>query len=409
MKLKALISSLILSSALCALANAQTYEKSLENGMDSAILDAFKDAVSSSAIDDISKVSLNDVKGALSSIRVDGANLVVAFDDDRLSSLLTSKGIASWSGLTDPVLVWLANVNEDGLTVMGGDNEYEFAKALNEASAKNSYNLMFPLMDLTDMQEVSAQTILSHSDAQLVRASGRYDAKYFVAGAVEFNSEDSEYTVKWNAYDAEGNSLGSGASEGQLEDVTAAMSRQVAKVLMQNKPQNTVSKTSADEVESITAVESDGSIALGPVAGGVRVLITNIENVADYPKIQRTLITYGYEADIAVLGYSKSGVVFLIPTGSSPAILDGTLNHASEFTKVSDWVYSFNRSKGAVRNDSNLGTVSKKSTSTVTSDLNGFGGKAYTQETVTTTVTVEETYEDGAKTQSSGAEIVTLQ
>ena len=267
MKLNALLKGLILSVAVSASAHAQLIEKTLENGIDAAILDAFKDAVSSSAIDDISSISLTDVKGALNSIKIDGANLIVDFDDEKISSLLNNKGIASWSGLSDPVLVWLANVNEEGMTVMGGDNEFEFAKALNSASNLNSYNLMFPIMDLTDMQEVSAQTILSHSDSQLVKASKRYDAKYFVAGAVEYNAETETYSVKWNAYSGEGNILGSGSLEGDLDLVTQNMSREVAKVLMMNKPQNTVSKTSADEVEAITSIQSDGSITLGPVAG----------------------------------------------------------------------------------------------------------------------------------------------
>lgn len=242
MKLNALLKGLILSVAVSASAHAQLIEKTLENGIDAAILDAFKDAVSSSAIDDISSISLTDVKGALNSIKIDGANLIVDFDDEKISSLLNNKGIASWSGLSDPVLVWLANVNEEGMTVMGGDNEFEFAKALNSASNLNSYNLMFPIMDLTDMQEVSAQTILSHSDSQLVKASKRYDAKYFVAGAVEYNAETETYSVKWNAYSGEGNILGSGSLEGDLDLVTQNMSREVAKVLMMNKPQNTVSK-----------------------------------------------------------------------------------------------------------------------------------------------------------------------
>ena len=86
-----------------------------------------------------------------------------------------------------------------------------------------------------NMQEVSAQTILSHSDSQLVKASKRYDAKYFVAGAVEYNAETETYSVKWNAYSGEGNILGSGSLEGDLDLVTQNMSREVAKVLMMKR------------------------------------------------------------------------------------------------------------------------------------------------------------------------------
>lgn len=63
-------------------------------------------------------------------------------------------------------------------------------------------------------------------------------------------------------------------------------------------------------------------------------MFTGVDNVSDYPKINKILISYGYEADISVLGYNSQGVIFLIPTGSSPSILDGTLAHAGEFTKL---------------------------------------------------------------------------
>ncbi len=109
-----------------------------------------------------------------------------------------------------------------------------FAVALNQASNKNNYYPMFPVMDLDDVEKVNAQTIyliqidFSHSIKE------RYDAKYFVAGAIEKNSGDNTYAVKWNAYDDEGKSLGNGQTQGTLEETSTSMSRDVAKVLMQN-------------------------------------------------------------------------------------------------------------------------------------------------------------------------------
>ncbi|MGN0894147.1 MAG: hypothetical protein ACI4ND_04035, partial [Succinivibrio sp.] len=100
-------------------------------------------------------------------------------------------------------------------------------------------------------------------------------------------------------------------------------------------------------------------------------------------------ITYGYEADITVLGYSENGVVILIPTGSAPEILDGTLSHAGEFTKTADWTYRFNRSEGAVSRDPSIGTVST-TVNRVKTNLNDYEGKAYSRETVNTKIEVTE-------------------
>ena len=246
---------------------------------------------------------------------------------------------------------------------------------------------MFPVMDLDDVQNVNAQTILSHSDKILATASKRYNAKYFVAGAIE--GSDDSYAVKWNAYDEAGKALGSGQCSGTLADTTSQMSREVAKVLMQNiDPQANQSQTSADEVQDLTQTSTGGEIYLGPTKGGVIVQLNGVDNVADYPRIKRILITYGYEADIEVLGYNNDGVIFMIPTGSNPAILDGTLAHAGEFTKVADWTYNFNKSNGVVSAGNSIGTVERSNSQRVTSNLNGYGGKAYTTHKVDKTVEV---------------------
>ncbi|MDY6470726.1 MAG: DUF2066 domain-containing protein, partial [Succinivibrio dextrinosolvens] len=278
-----------------------------------------------------------------------------------------------------------------------GDGEAEFVKKLQGAASQNRFNIMFPVMDLDDVQQVNSQTIVSHSDELIAKASKRYDAKYFVSGVMERDSANNGYSVKWNLCDADGKSLGSGANSGDADTATSQMSAQIAQVLMNSSNTgNTAAPaapvaTSANEADTITPVTDDGSIALGPVKGGVRVLITDIENVADYPRIKRILITYGYESDIQVLGYNSEGVIFLIPTGSSPAILDGTFTHASEFTKVAPWTYRFNESKGAAKPADNVGSVTTTTTQRVTSSINNYGNEAYTKETVKQTVEVTTT------------------
>lgn len=385
MKLKTLLATSVLMSAQ-AMAT-QTFVKPLDDGMDQAILESFNDAISSSAIDEVNGIGLDKIKNAIATLRINNNQFEITFDDNKLKSLLSANGIAQWSGLSDPVLVWLAHVSEEGTNVVTGDGVDPFAVALNEASNKNSYDLMFPVMDLDDVQNVNAQTILSHSDKILATASKRYNAKYFVAGAIE--GSDDSYAVKWNAYDEAGKALGSGQCSGTLADTTSQMSREVAKVLMQNiDPQANQSQTSADEVQDLTQTSTGGEIYLGPTKGGVIVQLNGVDNVADYPRIKRILITYGYEADIEVLGYNNDGVIFMIPTGSNPAILDGTLAHAGEFTKVADWTYNFNKSNGVVSAGNSIGTVERSNSQRVTSNLNGYGGKAYTTHKVDKTVEV---------------------
>ncbi len=79
------------------------FEKPVSDGMDKAILNSFREATASSAIDDTSKISLDEIKSAVSSLRINNDNFEISFDEGKLKNLLSSQGIASWNGLSDPV------------------------------------------------------------------------------------------------------------------------------------------------------------------------------------------------------------------------------------------------------------------------------------------------------------------
>ncbi len=120
-------------------------------------------------------------------------------------------------------------------------------------------------------------------------------------------------------------------------------------------------------------------------------MFTGVDNVSDYPKINKdSNLDNGYEADIFCIPLLTihRALLLLIPTGSSPSILDGTLAHAGEFTKVGDWIYKFNKSSGVASAGNGVGTVTRTTTNRVTSNMNGYGGEAYTKKTVKRTVEV---------------------
>lgn len=399
MKIITLIGAAMLS---CGANATEIFETPLDNGMDNAIVKAFSDATSANVTDPSHSLSLEDIRTTIETISINGNNLSVSFNDEKIQNLLSSKGIGVWNGEAGTIVAWIADLSASDSPLLSGDGNVEFVNKLQNFAQQNKLNIMFPVMDLDDVQQVNSQTIVSHSDELIANASKRYDAKYFVSGVMERDSSNDSYSVKWNLCDAQGKSLGSGANSGDADTASSQMSSQIAQVLMNSansaaQSSSAPQATSANEAETITPVNTDGSIELGPVKGGVRVMITDIQNVADYPRIKRILITYGYESDIQVLGYNSEGVIFLIPTGSSPAILDGTFTHASEFTKVAPWTYRFNESKGAAKPAANVGSVTTTTSQRVTSSINNFGNEAYTRETVKETVEVTTTAPAPAK------------
>ncbi|MGN0903349.1 MAG: DUF2066 domain-containing protein, partial [Succinivibrio sp.] len=129
-----------------------TIVKPVEMGFDNAVMSAFHEAALKSAVDSTDSLGLEQVKNVVSNVKIQGEDLVITFSDEKLVSLLNNAGIATWSGLEAPVLVWFASVSDNDISVLSGDGSSEFATALNVASNANSYNLLFPLMDLDDSQ-----------------------------------------------------------------------------------------------------------------------------------------------------------------------------------------------------------------------------------------------------------------
>ena len=392
---------LLAAIAMTSSANAAvTVQKDVSIGMDAAIVEAFNEVASKQAIDDTGILQLDRVKDAVSSVKLNGENFEITFDENKINSVLRDSGIACWSGLSEPVLVWMTDVSSDESSIISADSTSTVMKSLIDDANASQYNLLFPLMDLDDIQNVNEQTILSHSDKILAKASSRYGVKFFISAALEKNEDVQQVTFKWNVFDDQGKILGNGENTGTTEEISKAATKEIAKVLMNNTIESQTDQnstviplTSADEQQNASDVAQEEDLSLGPVKGGVRVLFTGIDNVADYPAISKTLVMYGYESDVNVLAYQDSGVVFMIPTGSSPLILDGTLSHAGEFTKIAPWTYKYNKSHGSVvSSDTQTGTVSKRTEQIITTDIDKYNGQAYTTSTVqrTTEITQEE-------------------
>ena len=155
---------------------------------------------------------------------------------------------------------------------------------------------------------------------------------FFIVGLLN-QSESGLQEVKWEVLDNKAKSLDSNISNG--ENISKDMAAGIADTLMKNT-QNT------------DAADAKDYFTLGAGADFVRILITNVQNVADYDKIIDILVTYGYPANSPIVARTAEGIIVEIQTGASVDILDGTLAHSGDFTKTASWTYTFNKSSGAV-------------------------------------------------------------
>ncbi|MDY6322514.1 MAG: DUF2066 domain-containing protein [Succinivibrio sp.] len=344
MMMRGLIPMFMAAAACAALAdeNPLDLQAPLSGGIDSAIVSGYEQAAASMALDKAAAASAAEAGRALESISIDGDTLNLRFDSQKLSQLLSSKGSATWSGLKDPVLVWLAHVS-DG-SIVAGNSADAFAVALSNAASKARYSLMFPVMDLDDVQAVNAQAILGQNDEALAKGSKRYAPAFFISGAVK--DDGGQLSFKWTVCDDAGRRLGAAENSGTLDETAQQAAAAIAHVLMDNVSAADAQSASGKREGEATPASAGDSLALGPDKDKVRILITGADNISDLSAVRSSLITFGYEASAHSVAWTENGVIFEVPTSASPAILDGTLSHSGTFSKTGDWTYRLNRSAG---------------------------------------------------------------
>lgn len=290
-------------------------------------------------------LSVEQIAPAIRGIDTDEmGNLVVRFSVPVTERLLKQKGALAWQGLSNPVLVWMvgldgtSNVNE--LTMVSGQNLSPFAQAILQSAPEYKYRLMFPILDLEDMQKVSVNTVLDHQYEALAKASERYGADYFIAAAISSVPNESGVTLKWNLYNRDGIAIANSSLSGVMDEVASLGAGDIARALMtfqKNLDQ------SATEQNQLTANNVDIDM-LGPGEGFVRMRVGNIRTLQDINGVRRAFTSYGFDGDTRVIGYSDGQFVIEIATNSNPTNIEGTLRHGGDFTYLGPWTFNFRHS-----------------------------------------------------------------
>ena len=339
---------------------------SLDHGADAAFTSAFAELMTRLSAGAYVPTA-EEAASALTAAEIADGQLKLVFSNERINELLSSQGVAEWTGLNSPVIVWMADYALDSSTLVSGEHMSAFASALNTQAADYNLRLMYPLMDLDDVTQVNESTVLSHNDQQLAAASARYGADYILAAAVTPAAE--MVTVNWNLLDKNGSAVGNASLQGPSDEVAQMMAGDLARTLANYHGTSAVQSNGQDaagdaQTPVLAAADSVDPFALGPYQGLVRVRISGVECLKDLDDIKRTLIIYGYEDSVAVTAMEGSEVIMAVPSNGDPAILDGTMARARDFTKEGPWTYRFLKSGGAAAAAPEAGTLGPRSSRT---------------------------------------------
>lgn len=112
--------------------------------------------------------------------------LNIVFESTDVKRLLRKSGVAFWGEKRPLILVWLAVTDDKHTTaIIGSETPGDILDAINEQSQKFALPLIFPMMDVADMSQVSTEEVVSMAIPALKQAGKRYAPNAYLVGKVE--------------------------------------------------------------------------------------------------------------------------------------------------------------------------------------------------------------------------------
>lgn len=340
-KLSGLSAALFSFTALAAYAAPQAGASfyadglSLSDGIDSAVMSAFVSAGRESGVMPGVEVKVNsdDAFLAVKSLRLSAGKLYVELDKDKVVKILQKNGTPVWQGLSDPIIVWL--YEGDGVNGgFAGDTLSSFADSFLKSADSNKFRLMFPLLDLEDIQNVSLATLEQSDNRALSAASGRYGSAFAIAALVR-HLPDGRVNVNCKLLNKDGQVIYEHTAEGGEKELADNEAQAIAAAL--NSVLGSTDGTFAD-------YDAGG---LGAHKEFVRLKIYGLNNLNDWTAFARELSGIGIEGNISCFAVEPDGGVIVdVYTNLSAETLDGSLEHSSEFSKEDLFSYRYNLSTG---------------------------------------------------------------
>lgn len=220
--------------------------------------------------------------------------LSINFDSSAVAGLIRSAQLPMWGSNRPNSVVWIA-LSESGQRSLVGsgtdsDSGAELVAALRRAAERRGLPIVFPLLDLTDVAQVSPAVVWGRLADVVVPASQRYDADVVVMGRVERTA--SGYNGSWRyQLDTE---EGSARSTGRDAQVTA----------------NVLIDDLANMLASRFAV-LDRSLRV------VRANVSGVNGAGDYGRLMRYLSSHQAFERVALQKMVPSGVTIALATRSS--------------------------------------------------------------------------------------------
>ena len=363
-------------SQITPYAKAHSVTVDITSKVDTAFVEGFNSYLQENSTSKDTFYDINQLDNLVKSAYINGNKLNVTFDESLLHDFMQDRNIVKIKTIDEPILVWLTKVYDNQATIVTDTNDTSLTYNLTEISNKHNLRLMFPLMDLDDVQLVSSNTILSHNNKALASASSRYGSNYYIAGALGYDATD--VLAKFNLFYKDGNLLMSKSYSSfdahslndAIKDIKIAIAKDLSQKSIDDKKDalnSTIDTSDNESLEPVDKVLLDEKL-LGPSRDFVRFKIANVSSLADIAKIKQLFITYGYDDNAKIVRIEDGALIVELASHANPQILDGTMRKSGDFDKVAAWTYTY---KHAHKQKNHYNTLVKKTKNSVfASDIN---------------------------------------
>ncbi len=155
--------------------------------------------------------------------------LQLNFDPDGINKLLRDAGAPIWGQNRPLLLIWLAYETKDHpVEIIGADSPNPLSVIVKQNTDRRGVPVLFPAMDVQDLEQVSANDVVTINLPKLTAAAKRYGSDAILAGQIQQNA--TGYTTQWKLI--MGNDQWGWTITGKtLPDIMAAMADHVADTL----------------------------------------------------------------------------------------------------------------------------------------------------------------------------------
>jgi uncharacterized protein len=233
------------------------------------------------------------------------------FNSASLDKVLLDAAIPEWGRERPSTLIWLAVDDALGRRLTGLSDTSGYAERM-ESSAKNrGIELVHPLLDLEDTNQLKASDIWGNFQEPVLAASERYHANVVLTGRLEAISAES-WQAHWLAY-IDGQTI-SWVTQGNLPE--AALDEGVEGL--------------ADKL-----AERFGQAGTYTQTGEIEILVDEITDYHQYSKVLNYLESLNSVSNVQVREVNHSSVVYVLTAQADAAVISRAVGLGQTLEQIS--------------------------------------------------------------------------